>query len=132
VNPIDKIAWILIQNRKVLYVRTVSKELFYNAGGKREGSETDKQALIREIKEELNVDLVPESIEYLETFSAQAAGKPEGVMVEIKCYQARYHGLLTPVGEIEELAWFTSDDMERTSITGQLTLAYLKEHNLID
>jgi 8-oxo-dGTP diphosphatase len=131
-NPIDKLAWILIRGRKVLYVRSKGKELFYNPGGKRDGSETDEQALTREIKEEVNVDLLPETITYVETFTAQAAGKPEGVMVEIKCYKADYQGTLAPASEIEELAWFTSADMERTSVTGQLILKYLKSNDFID
>lgn len=131
-NPIDKLAWILIRERKVLYVRSKGKELFYSPGGKREGSETNEETLIREIKEELNVDILPSTIEYLETFTAQAAGKPDGVMVESKCYKADYQGTLAPASEIEELVWFTSDDMERTSIMGQLILKYLKENNLID
>ncbi len=131
-SPIDKLAWVLQQDRKVLYVRSKGKELFFNPGGKREGEETNEQALIREIKEELNVDLVQNTIKYMETFTAQAAGKPEGVVVEIKCYTAEHAGTLAPTSEIEELAWFTSDDMNRTSATGQLILKYLKDNNLID
>lgn len=131
-NPIDKLAWILIKDRKVLYVRSRGKYLFYNVGGKREGNETNEEALIREVKEELNVDLVADTIQYIETFTAQAAGKPEGVMVEIKCYKADYRGTLTPTSEIEELGWLTSRDTERTSVTGQLILKYLNENNLID
>lgn len=130
-NPIDKLAWVLIKGGKTLYVRSKGKDLFFNPGGKRNGNETDEQALIREIKEELSVDLIPETIKYIETFSAQAAGKPEGVLVEIKCYAADYHGTLAPASEIEELAWFTSADMNRTSVTGQLILKYLRENNSI-
>lgn len=131
-NPIDKLAWILIQDRKVLYARSKGKDLFYNPGGKRDGDETDQEALIREIKEELDVELVPETIQYVDTFTAQAAGKPYGVLVEIKCFIAEYQGILAPMSEIEELAWFTSNDMEKTSVTGQLILKYLKEKDLID
>ena len=130
---IDKLAWILLKDRTVLFVRPSGKEIFLNAGGKREGDETDEEALIREIKEELAVDLVPSSITYLETFSAQAAGHPEGTMVVITCFTADYaNGPLTPSSEIEELAWFTSKDAERTSITGRLILDYLKDKGLID
>ena len=131
-ETIDKLAWILLNDRKVLYARSIGKDLFYNPGGKREGEETDAQALIREIKEEIGVDLKPETICYVETFTAQAAGKPEGVMVEIKCYEGDYAGELAPTSEIEELDWFTSVDMERTSATGQLILEYLKRKDLID
>ena len=131
-NPIDKLAWVYIKDKKVLYVRSKGKDTFYNPGGKREQGESDTQALIREIKEELEVELIPETIKYLETFKAQAHGKPEGVFVEIKCYIGDYEGILKPSAEIEELAWFSSLDMERTSPTGKLALIWLKDQNLID
>jgi len=129
---IDKLAWVLIVDRKVLYVRSKGKELFYNPGGKREEGESDAQALIREIKEELNVYINLESIQYWNTFRAQAHGKSQGTFVEIKCYQGTYNGQLTPSTEIEELAWFTIADRDRTSITGQLILDALKNANLIN
>ncbi len=131
-NLIDKIAWVCIKNRKVLFVRSKGKDAFYNPGGKREGAESDSEALIREIKEEVSVDLLPATIKYLETFIAQAHGKPAGTRVEIKCWTADFVGDLRPNSEIEELAWLTSNDAARTSPTGQLTLAWLKRKNLID
>ena len=131
-DPIDKLAWTCIQDRKVLFARSKNKDLFYNPGGKREVNETDAEALMREIKEELNVDLISSTIKYLTTFKAQAHGKPEGVLVEIKCYTAGYNGTIVPSSEIEEVAWFTSADMNRTSPTGQLTLHWLREQNLVD
>ena len=130
--PIDKLACITFRGRAVLYARTADKELFYNPGGKREAGETDAQALAREIREEVSVELVPETIEYLNTFTAQAHGKPVGTNVEIKCYTAQYTGDMKPAGEIEELAWFTSADRDRTSVTGQLILDWLKSQDLID
>ena len=74
-KEIDKLAWIHIVDRKVLITRSEGKDTYYIPGGKREEGETDQQALIREIKEELSVDLIPEEIEYVETFTAQAHGK---------------------------------------------------------
>ena len=131
-NTIDKLAWVHIKDKKVLYVRSKHKDTFFNPGGKRKEGESDEQALVREVKEELNVALMPETIRFMETFTAQAYGKPEGVSVEMKCYAGDYMGTLTPTSEIEELAWFTSTDMERTTPTGQLALAWFKKHNLID
>jgi len=131
-NLIDKLTWIVIENRKILFVRTKNKELFYTPGGKREGDESDEQALIREIKEELSVDLIPETIKYIETFTAQADGKLEGIIVEIKCYTAEHKGSFKPSNEIEELAWFGISDINRLSLVGQLILKYFKDQNLID
>jgi 8-oxo-dGTP pyrophosphatase MutT (NUDIX family) len=131
VETIDKLSWVYIQNRKVLFVRSRGKDLFYHPGGKREKGETDEQTLIREVNEELSVDLIPETIQYLETFTAQADGKPNGVMVKVTYYAADFRGRLQPSAEIEEMAWFTSQDMNKTSATGKLFLAWLKERILI-
>jgi 8-oxo-dGTP diphosphatase len=64
--------------------------------------------------------------------SAQAHGRPEGVMVEIKMYSAGYKGTLAPLSEVEELAWLKSTDENRVPIAGKLILRWLKEQNLID
>lgn len=128
---IDKLAFILIKDKKVLMARARGKDVWLNPGGKRDVGESDEQALIREVKEEMSVDLVPESIKYYGTFEAQAHGKPEGTFVKITCYTSDYTGELMQAAEIEELAWFTSVDRERTSVTGQLILDDLHRKGLI-
>lgn len=131
-SVIDKLAWVHIEDRKVLFIRSKGRELFYTPGGKRNEGETDEMALVREIKEELNVDLKPETLQHLNTFKAQAHGQPEGTMVEIKCYKGDFDGKLEVGAEIEELDWFTSEDTVRTTPTGQLILQWLKKYNLIN
>lgn len=131
-TTIDKLSWICTKDRKMLFVRTKFNDSFYTPGGKRESGETDEQALMREVKEELSVALVPETIRYMATFKAQAHGKPEGVLVQLKCYFADFMGTLIPASEIVEIAWLTSHEEEKTSLTGQLTLRWLKDQNLID
>ncbi|MEK6909452.1 MAG: NUDIX domain-containing protein, partial [Candidatus Aenigmatarchaeota archaeon] len=79
---IDKLAWVRIEDRKILVTRSKGKDVWYIPGGKREQGESDQEALIREIREELSVDLILETIKYVGTFKAQAHGKPEGVLVQ--------------------------------------------------
>ncbi|MEN9328809.1 MAG: hypothetical protein RI947_1617 [Candidatus Parcubacteria bacterium] len=129
---IDKLAFILIKDRKALMARARGKDIWLQPGGKREPGETDEQALIREVKEEFTVDLKPETIVYYGTFEAQAHGKPEGTIVKITCYTADFKGELKPAAEIEELGWFSLDDKDRTSVTGRLILNDLKDKGLID
>lgn len=76
-NNIDKLARIHIKDKKILVTRSKGKELFYIPGGKRENNENDEQALTREIQEELGVQLHRDSINFFETFEAQADGKAE-------------------------------------------------------
>jgi 8-oxo-dGTP diphosphatase len=60
-TTIDKVAWIRLEDGKVLSTRSRGKEAYYIPGGKREPGETDVQALVREIREELDVAITPES-----------------------------------------------------------------------
>lgn len=130
---IDKLAWIHIKDRKILSTRSKGKDAWYIPGGKRENGESDTQALVREVKEELTVDLVPETIRYMDTFKAQAHGKPEGIFVQMTCYTAEYKGTLVLSAEIEEMSWLTSDtDPALLSPVDRIIFAYLKEKELID
>ncbi len=132
-NLIDKLAWIYIKDRKILSTRSKGKDAWYIPGGKREAGESDEQALIREVKEELTVNLKPETIKYLGTFKAQAHGKAEGVVVQMTCYTADYEGTLEVAAEIEEMAWLdTSVDYEQLSPVDRIIFDYLKQNNLID
>ncbi len=129
---IDKLAFIEIRDRRILETRSYGKDKWYIPGGKREGDETDQQALIREIKEELLVDLIPETIEHFGTFEAQAHGKPEGAIVRMICYTAKYKGELTPSAEIEKMDWFDYSKRNGVSPVDQLIFDDLKAKNLID
>ena len=54
---IDKIAWIYTRDGKILSTLSKGKSVYYIPGGKRESNETDHETLVREIKEELDVDV---------------------------------------------------------------------------
>ncbi|RYU94717.1 NUDIX hydrolase [Emticicia agri] len=129
---IDKLAWIRIEDRKILSTRSKGKDTYYFPGGKREPYESDEEALLREIKEELTVDLVPDSLQFFGRFEAQAHGHTEGVTVVMTCYLADYQGELKPDAEIEELAWLTYADKEKSSAVDQLIFDHLKNLNFID
>ncbi len=129
---IDKLAFIELKDRKVLETKSLGKDIWYIPGGKRDEGESDEQALIREVKEELNVEIDPSTIIYYGTFEAQAHGKPEGVIVRMTCYQAKYFGELTPSSEVELMEWFDYSKKELTSPVDHLVFDDLKAKNLID
>ena len=129
---IDKIALVLVRDRRTLVARSKGKQVYFTPGGKREPGETDAQALVREIKEELNVDITVDSIKRYGTFQAQAFGKPAGTMVRITGYTAEFTGELLPGAEVEELRWISWTEKDLTTVTGQLVLDDLKEKGLID
>ncbi|GAB3521216.1 NUDIX hydrolase [Emticicia fontis] len=128
---IDKLAWIYIVDQKILSTRSKGKDTYYFPGGKREEGESDSAALTREIKEELTVDLLPESLQFFGKFEAQAHGHAEGITVVMTCYLANYEGELKPAAEIEELAWLTYADKGKSSAVDQIIFDYLKKENII-
>ena len=129
---IDKLAFIEIRDRKVLETRSHGKDKWYIPGGKREQNETDQEALIREMKEELLVDVMPETLVHYGTFEAQAHGKPEGTIVRMTCYTGKYNGTLSPSAEVEKLDWFDYSKRNEVSPVDQLIFDDLKKRNLID
>jgi ADP-ribose pyrophosphatase YjhB (NUDIX family) len=128
---IDKLAWIYLKDGKLLSTKSFGKDVYYIPGGKREAGESDTEALLRELKEELSVDLILETIKHLKTFEAQAHGKPEGTLVRMTCYTADYSGVLTPSAEVEELVWLSYADRETSSPVDKIIFDYLHEKGLL-
>jgi 8-oxo-dGTP pyrophosphatase MutT (NUDIX family) len=126
-TPIDKIAWLRVEDGRILSTRSRGKDVWYLPGGKRDPGETDVETLVREIREELAVTIDPASAVHAGTFEAQAHGQAAGVLVRMTCYAADYDGTLTPSSEIEELAWLTYADRARVSPVDQLIFDHLHE-----
>ena len=128
---IDKLAWIELQDKRILSTRTKGKTVFYLPGGKREVGESDAEALIREIKEELDVDLLEDSLQFMGIFEEQAHGHPDGVMVKMQCYSGRYEGELKASAEIEELRWLDLSNLDIISPVDKIIFRWLKERDLL-
>jgi len=128
-TQIDKIAFIEIQNGQILSSRSKGKEKFYIPGGKREVNETDEETLIREVAEELSVNIIPNTLEYFGTFKAQSDGAKEGVIVKMTCYKAKYSGILKANSEIEELRWLNYTDLAIISEVDKKIFKALKDVN---
>jgi 8-oxo-dGTP diphosphatase len=122
---IDKVAWILLEDGKILSTRSRGKDVYYLPGGKREPGESDLDTLVREIDEELAVAIVPSSAEHFGTFVAQAHAHPDGVAVQMTCYTAGHHGTPTPSSEIEEVVWLTYADRDRVAPVDQIVFDQL-------
>lgn len=123
---VDKVAWICIKDRKMLCVRSKGRELFYIPGGKRQAGETDKQTLLREVKEELNVLLEPQTLKFVKVFEAPADRQFPGAIVRMHCYKAMFSGELQANAEIAELQWLSYEERYRLSTAGQLLMDYLR------
>jgi 8-oxo-dGTP pyrophosphatase MutT (NUDIX family) len=126
-KEIDKIAFIEIQNGQILSTKSKGKTKYYLPGGKREVGESDVQTLIREIAEELSVVIIPNTAEYIGTFSAQSDGDKEGINVIMTCYKAKYSGSLRANSEIEEIKWLNYKDLAIISEVDIKIFSFLHE-----
>lgn len=126
-KEIDKIAYLRTEGGKILSTKSKGKSVYYIPGGKREEGESDEETLIREIAEELSVQIKPNTIKYVDTFRAQADGKEKGVMVKMTCYQAAYEGELCPSHEIEEIRWLNYKDIDIVAAVDKIIFKYLLE-----
>ncbi len=119
---VEALAWVCVQNERILVVRSRDKDMFYIPGGKRKPGESDFEALAREIKEELSVRLLPETLSLVTVVNAPADGHPTGTTVRMICYSADHLGDLTPNSEIDEVAWLSSTDRGRCAPAAQRVL----------
>ncbi|MEV6906482.1 NUDIX domain-containing protein [Amycolatopsis sp. NPDC051071] len=128
---IDKIAWLHLRDGQVLTARSRGKTAFYLPGGKREPGETDTETLVREIREELTVEIDPTSIAPAGVFEAQADGHASGTVVRTTCYTAEYTGTLAASSEIDEIAWLGHAEEDRLSAMGKIIFDHLRETGLL-
>lgn len=128
---IDKVAWVELADGRVLSTRSKGKDTYYLPGGKREPGESDVETLVREISEELSVQLDPATAVHLGTFEAQAHGHPPGVTVRMICYTAQYSGTLTAASEIAEIVWLSATDTARIAPVDHLIFTHLQTAGLL-
>lgn len=131
-KEIDKIAFIYLKDGKILSTLSKGKDTYYIPGGKREGNETDEETLIRECKEELDIDIKRDTIKYYGTFEAQAHGKAEGILVKMTCYISEFNGELKASSEIQEMKWLDYSNLDvKISPVDELIFKDLFEKKLI-
>ena len=128
---IDTLAGIAIQDKHMLSTKSVGKNKYYIPGGKREAGETDAAALCREIKEELSIDLLVETLQLVGTFKAQADGCAYGTLVQMTCYTASSTGTLKAAAEIMEIKWLSYADKDNVSAVDKIIFNFLQAKNLL-
>lgn len=91
-----------VRDNHVLAVRKSGTHRFMLPGGKLEPGESAYDAAVREVSEEIGLDI--HDLELLGEFTADAANEP-GHRVESTVYLAALSGEPAPTGEIAEVRW---------------------------
>ena len=104
-NIIDKVGLLLVKDGEILMAKKRGEDVFKIPGGYRQDNETDLQCLVREIKQELGVNINVASAQHYGTFVSQAHAKPPGFLVQVICYLATHEGILRASSAEKELVW---------------------------
>ncbi|WP_265522683.1 NUDIX hydrolase [Oerskovia flava] len=126
-DPLRTVGWVNVRDGRLLTVRSTGKDRFFMPGGKVEDGESDAQALVREIREELGVLLDPTTVR--PGFVAEAPGHGlGGRLVRMHCLYADPEPSSpepAPHAEIAELAWLTAADADLVPPAGRIVLERL-------
>ena len=126
---------LLIRDRKLLLAYSRNKQCYYLPGGKIDAGENARQALCREVKEELNMELGEDELIYYTHITAPAFGERNGLIMEQDCFITHTAAEPTPTSEIAALKYFSLQQYRRElrqAPGAVLILQQLEKDNLID
>lgn len=94
---------------RLLLVRKRGTRMFMLPGGKREHAETPLQALLRELDEELSLQLTASALTTLGHFNEVAANEPD-TRVAADIFRGVLAHPVQPAAELEELRWLSAGE----------------------
>lgn len=120
-SMIIKCAGVILDNGKLLVVRKKGSDVFLSPGGKVERGESLQDCVIREIKEEIDVNV--KNLRFMGTYTSQSAIENSGITLH--AWFVEYSGIATASSEIEEIRWIGLDDIEAGVKIGSIFLDYV-------
>ena len=115
-DDIYKSAGIIIRGGKLLVERSTGKTAFISPGGSIEAGEKGKQALVRELEEEFDIEVKESDLEEFGSFEAPASGQEHRTVYMQVFIVKRFKGQPKPSSEVEEIAWITSKNEQNLEI----------------
>ena len=112
---------------RLLLVRKRGTDRFMQAGGKIDAGETPAVALMRELGEELAVEVLPHDLDYLGRFHAPAANEA-GFVVDAEIFFVSVRGVPVASAEIDEIIWVSparANDYPLAPLTSEVLLPLL-------
>lgn len=97
---------VVVEDNKLLLGYSRNKKAWYLLGGKVDPGENSFQALLREIKEEINLSLAPESLTFYCHISAPAYGEKTNIIMEQDCFFYELKEKIQASSEIEDVRFF--------------------------
>ncbi|UCR88183.1 NUDIX hydrolase [Mycetocola spongiae] len=128
--PVAALAFI--RDRRMLMVTARGRDVIYLPGGKIDAGESAREAVIREVREEVGAELIPETLHEYFDLALQAHGEPEGRLVEMRVFRGELATEPTPSSEVSALHWASTADAPRCPPAGAAVLARLFADGLID
>ena len=115
---------IAINNNKLLLAFSKNKKAWYLPGGKIDVQESAKEALVREIKEELSLVIDPNDLRYYCHVKAPAFGEAEDIIMEQDCFLYDLKEEVRASHEIGAVAYFSYEEYleEAIQVCGVITV----------
>lgn len=132
---IFKAAGVIIKERKLLVYKGTNKDTFVSPGGKLNPGETVKEALVRELSEEIDIKVNQQDLVEFGSYTAEAATNP-GHQVTIEIFTVKsWEGEIKALEPGSEILWINSKiptEIKVGSIFELKVIPKLKNQNLID
>ena len=116
-NTLPTAGLIIVHHRALLLAYSNNKQAWYLPGGKIDAGESAKQALLREIREELALDLEAEQLHFYTHISAPAYGEIPAVMMAQNCFRCELGDAIPQAqAEIGAVRYFTLAEFQQLDI----------------
>jgi len=106
---------LVLHNNRLLLTFSKNKKAWYLPGGKLDKNESSLEALVREIKEELSLELNSKELTFYTHISAPAYGE-DNLQMEQDCFLYDLKTEIKPTNEIEAIKYFSFDEYKKEEI----------------